>query len=226
MISLKDYICRHCNNNIPNFDEYASGTLTPELETTTNSILIDETDVHIKTRKFIIPVELLKYQEFISVDHEKFMDDLILHLSTQKNPKNLLIEGYTDITNLHNATSATSLVCPGVNTTVQLLKSPIFKVVHLILGSASFYNLLVNCSAYTCNLKFKLWGPIEVHEYKTSRRDNLIYVTKMLFKDIYWAKHCVVIPQNSVVSLSEIFDVNYRSEIKVWSYVRFHLWYR
>ncbi|GMG40415.1 unnamed protein product [Ambrosiozyma monospora] len=33
----------------------------------------------------------------------------------------------------------------------------------------------------------------------------------MLFKDIYWAKHCVVIPQNSVVSLSEIFDVNYRS---------------
>ncbi|VEU20814.1 DEKNAAC101667 [Brettanomyces naardenensis] len=167
MQTLKEFIIS-CGND---FNDELVGSLSRDLDLIASSIHVKKARQEKK-----IPSEVAYKAEF--EEHEMLIDIIVDYFMTAE-ISDALVCGYIDGGQLLNVSD--SYACPGVSFTVQLLKSPLFKLIHETLGSQDFLNLLFCYEAYIGNNGgLKLWGPIEEPKFKFNRDHMSSIDTKMM----------------------------------------------
>ncbi|QPG75922.1 hypothetical protein FOA43_003308 [Brettanomyces nanus] len=146
-------------------------------------------------------------------DHEKFIDTIVAYLMNE-DQQDVLTCGYIDGGQLLNVSSP--FVCPGVNFSIQLLKSPAFKAIrHIVPGAQGFLQLLFNYDGYMGVNGLKLWGPLHDYKYKHVKNDSrTVSYRDMLYQEPATLKGRGPLPETARECLREIFPDEIQVEKK------------
>ncbi|ESW97173.1 hypothetical protein KL918_000782 [Ogataea parapolymorpha] len=129
--------------------------------------------------------------------HEELIDMLVGYLADNRF-ENALINGLVTGDDLE---IANSYGFKGRNAVTNLLKSPEFRLVHTIIGTETFLDLLINYTARMGNVY--LWGELNESNYKMQCRSSQLSIKNMLYSEIWSLPRLNPLPE----SASLIYDV-------------------
>ncbi|KAG7836041.1 hypothetical protein KL943_001690 [Ogataea angusta] len=129
--------------------------------------------------------------------HEELIDMLVKYLADNC-IENALINGIVTGDDLQ---IANSYGFKGRNAVTNLLKSPEFRIVHTIIGTETFLDLLINYTARMENIY--LWGELNESSYRKQCRSSLLSIRNMLYSEVWSLQRLDPLPE----SASLIYDV-------------------
>lgn len=174
-----------------------------ELEVVCDDIILKVLKVHQS-----LPSLLLYSSEF--EEHDKLIDRIIQHCENY-DTVGAITAAYIHGNKLANASN--SLICTGISTSVQLLKSPLFRVIHTILGPELFLGLILHHSAHLKSTHQKLWGPLKETAYSKKALDyRSIKFASMMYKEEYNLDGLEPLPNGPRACLNEIFGPSLSSK--------------
>ncbi|KAF6007738.1 hypothetical protein HII13_004409 [Brettanomyces bruxellensis] len=202
MLSLREFILRYQHRQI--YQQLISdNNFGNETDRLCNDILLHSLEVHRQT-----PSHLLYSAEF--EDHDKLIDRIVQYFASNDTVDALTI-AYIHGNQIRNASN--SLVCTGISIPVQLLKSPLFRMIHAILGPESFLLLILQYSAHLKSTHQKLWGPLKELSYLRKGLDyRSINFKSMMYKEEYNLDGLEPLPNGPRACLNEIFGAELSSK--------------
>lgn len=185
---LKEYLISRPGS----WDPVAGSILKGEIESVANRIQLTFAEAKIpKVVQYAAETE----------DHDRVIDVIVENCLCAS--PNALTIGYVAGSSRNNVTN--QYLNPGVSAGVSLLKSPVFRLLHSMLGNESFLALVYQYEAVDTDSKLQLWGPITVDKFKDSKKGTVIRFGNMMQKDQRLRSRCRPLPSTAKACLKQIF---------------------
>ncbi|KAG7771262.1 hypothetical protein KL931_000960 [Ogataea haglerorum] len=147
-----------------------------------------------RVRDHKVPLSLVKP----NYNHEELIDILIKHLA-DNHYENALINGLVTGDDLG---VANTYGFKGRNVVTNLLKSPEFRLIHTIIGTETFLDLLINHTARMDNVY--LWGELNECNYKSQCRSSQLNIRNILYSEIWSLQRLDPLPESASL-INDVF---------------------